>query len=489
MLTGVLKNKIDSIWEMFWTGGIVNPLDVVEQMTYLMFIHDLDEVDAKKQKSSLMLELPYRSMFEGKEKCRWSVLRDLPAEEMHTLMQQEVFPFIKELHTSEKSAYSKYMSDAIFKIPTPQLLSKIVDALDELYADMAKNMDVDTKGDVYESLLSKLSTAGVNGQFRTPRHIIRMMVEMLAPNPDDIICDPACGTSGFLVSAGEYLKEKYHDEIFYNREKKDHYNNHMFFGYDMDRTMLRVGAMNMMTHGVDNPNIEYRDSLSDQNTDKGKYSIILANPPFKGSLDADTVSADLLKTCKTKKTELLFLALFLRMLRVGGRCACIVPDGVLFGSSKAHKDIRTELIENHRLEAVISMPSGVFKPYAGVSTAVLIFTKTGYGGTDNVWFYDMQADGFSLDDKRTEDKEHNDIPDIVARFHNLEAEADRKRTEKSFFVPKSEIKENGYDLSINKYKKTEYKPVEYAPTKVILQELREIEAEIAKGLEELEGML
>ena len=489
MLTGVLKNKIDSIWEMFWTGGIVNPLDVVEQMTYLMFIHDLDEVNAKKQKSSLMLELPYRSMFEGKEKCRWSVLRDLPAEEMHTLMQQEVFPFIKELHTSEKSAYSKYMSDAIFKIPTPQLLSKIVDALDELYADMAKNMDVDTKGDVYESLLSKLSTAGVNGQFRTPRHIIRMMVEMLAPNPDDIICDPACGTSGFLVSAGEYLKEKYHDEIFYNREKKDHYNNHMFFGYDMDRTMLRVGAMNMMTHGVDNPNIEYRDSLSDQNTDKGKYSIILANPPFKGSLDADTVSADLLKTCKTKKTELLFLALFLRMLRVGGRCACIVPDGVLFGSSKAHKDIRTELIENHRLEAVISMPSGVFKPYAGVSTAVLIFTKTGYGGTDNVWFYDMQADGFSLDDKRTEDKEHNDIPDIVARFHNLEAEADRKRTDKSFFVPKSEIKENGYDLSINKYKKTEYKPVEYAPTKVILQELREIEAEIAKGLEELEGML
>ena len=489
MLTGVLKNKIDSIWEMFWTGGIVNPLDVVEQMTYLMFIHDLDEVDAKKQKSSLMLELPYRSMFEGKEKCRWSVLRDLPAEEMHTLMQQEVFPFIKELHTSEKSAYSKYMSDAIFKIPTPQLLSKIVDALDELYADMAKNMDVDTKGDVYESLLSKLSTAGVNGQFRTPRHIIRMMVEMLAPNPDDIICDPACGTSGFLVSAGEYLKEKYHDEIFYNREKKDHYNNHMFFGYDMDRTMLRVGAMNMMTHGVDNPNIEYRDSLSDQNTDKGKYSIILANPPFKGSLDADTVSADLLKTCKTKKTELLFLALFLRMLRVGGRCACIVPDGVLFGSSKAHKDIRTELIENHRLEAVISMPSGVFKPYAGVSTAVLIFTKTGYGGTDNVWFYDMQADGFSLDDKRTEDKEHNDIPDIVARFHNLEAEADRKRTDKSFFVPKSEIKENGYDLSINKYKKTEYKPVEYAPTKVILQELREIEAEITKGLEELEGML
>ena len=488
MLTGTLKNKIDSIWEMFWTGGIVNPLDVVEQMTYLMFIHDLDEVDTKKKKSSMMLELPYQSMFEGKESCRWSVFRDLPAEKMYELMQKDIFPFIKDLHGSKESAYSKYMSDAIFKIPTPQLLAKIVDALDGLYADMAKDMDVDTKGDVYESLLSKLATAGVNGQFRTPRHIIRMMVEMLAPNPDDIICDPACGTSGFLVAAGEYLKEKHHDAIFYNREKKDHYNNHMFYGYDMDRTMLRVGAMNMMTHGVDRPNIEYRDSLSDQNVDTGKYSIILANPPFKGSLDSDTVSADLLKVCKTKKTELLFLALFLRMLKIGGRCACIVPDGVLFGSSTAHKAIRKEIVDGNRLEAVISMPSGVFKPYAGVSTAVLVFTKTGYGGTDKVWFYDMQADGFSLDDKRTEVKE-NDIPDIIARFHNLDAEASRTRTEKSFFVPKDEIVGNDYDLSINKYKKTEYKPVEYAPTKVILQELKEIEAEIAKGLEELEGML
>ena len=488
MLTGTLKNKIDSIWEMFWTGGIVNPLDVVEQMTYLMFIHDLDEVDIKKQKSSMMLELPYQSMFEGKETCRWSVFRDLPAEKMHELMQNDIFPFIKGLHGSKESAYSKYMSDAIFKIPTPQLLAKIVDALDGLYADMAKEMDVDTKGDVYESLLSKLATAGVNGQFRTPRHIIRMMVEMLAPNPDDIICDPACGTSGFLVAAGEYLKEKHRDAISYNREKKDHYNNHMFYGYDMDRTMLRVGAMNMMTHGVDRPNIEYRDSLSDQNVDTGKYSIILANPPFKGSLDSDTVSADLLKVCKTKKTELLFLALFLRMLKIGGRCACIVPDGVLFGSSTAHKAIRKEIVDGNRLEAVISMPSGVFKPYAGVSTAILIFTKTGHGGTDQVWFYDMQADGFSLDDKRTEVKE-NDIPDIIARFQNLDAEADRARTEKSFLVPKDEIVGNDYDLSINKSKKTEYKQVEYAPTKVILQELKEIEAEVAKGLEELEGML
>ena len=488
MLTGELKNKIDAIWEMFWTGGITNPLDVVEQMTYLMFIHDLDETDAKKAKSSMMLELPYTSMFEGHDQYKWSVFRDLPAEKMYELMQTEIFPFIKNLHGNKESTYAKYMSDAIFKIPTPQLLSKIVDALDSLYIDMAKEIENDTKGDVYESLLSKLATAGVNGQFRTPRHIIRMMVELLDPKPDDTICDPACGTSGFLVASGEYLKEKYHNEIFYNREKKDHYNNHMFFGYDMDRTMLRVSAMNMMTHGVDNPNIDYRDSLSDRNTDTGKYLIILANPPFKGSLDADTVSADLLKVCKTKKTELLFLALFLRMLKVGGRCACIVPDGVLFGSSTAHKAIRKELIENNRLEAVISMPSGVFKPYAGVSTAILIFTKTGHGGTDKVWFYDMQSDGYSLDDKRTSVNE-NDIPDIIARFGNLEAEKDRARTEKSFFVPKDEIISNDYDLSVNKYKKTEYVAVEYPSSQEIMTNLRELEIEIGSAMDELEKLL
>ena len=307
-----------------------------------------------------------------------------------------------------------------------------------------------------------------------------MMVEMMQPKADDVICDPACGTSGFLVTAGEYLKENLKEEIFFNKQKKDHYMNHMFFGYDMDRTMLRIGAMNMMTHGVEHPFIEYRDSLSDQNPDKDKYSLILANPPFKGSLDYDTVS--------NKKTELLFLALFLRMLCIGGRCACIVPDGVLFGSSAAHKAIRKEIIENNRLEAVISMPSGVFKPYAGVSTAVLIFTKTGHGGTDKVWFYDMQADGFSLDDKRTEIKE-NDIPNIIARFHNLEAEEGRERTEKSFFVPKEEIAENDYDLSINKYKKAEYKPVEYPPTSEIMADLRKLQKQIGEAMDELEKML
>ena len=488
MLTGELRNKIDSLWEMFWTGGVVNPLDVVEQMTYLMFIHDLDEVDAKKAKSSLMLELPYTSMFEGHNAYRWSVFRDLPAEKMYELMQTEIFPFIKNLHGSKESSYSQYMSDAIFKIPTPQLLSKIVDALDNIYLDMAKSIETDTKGDVYEYLLSKLSTAGVNGQFRTPRHIIRMMVELLGPKPDDTICDPACGTSGFLVASGEYLKEKYHSEIFYNRQKKDHYNNHMFVGYDIDRTMLRVGAMNMMTHGVENPCISYKDSLSDQNTDNGKYSIILANPPFKGSLDADTVSTDLLKVCKTKKTELLFLALFLRMLKVGGRCACIVPDGVLFGSSTAHKAIRKEIIDGNRLEAVISMPSGVFKPYAGVSTAVMIFTKTGHGGTDNVWFYDMTADGFSLDDKRSAVKD-NDIPDIVARFKALDKEADSARTDKSFFVPVEEIRENGYDLSINKYKQTVYEAVEYRSVQEILTNLYELQIQFSEGMEKLNDLL
>ena len=310
----------------------------------------------------------------------------------------------------------------------------------------------------------------------------------MEPKADEVIADPACGTSGFLVGAAEYLKEKRKEEIFFNRQKKDHYNNGMFHGYDMDRTMLRIGAMNMMTHGIENPSIEYRDSLSEQNTDKEMYSLILANPPFKGSLDGDIVSPDLLKVCKTKKTELLFIALFLRMLKVGGRCACIVPDGVLFGSSKAHKDIRKALIEENRLEAVISMPSGVFKPYAGVSTGILIFTKTGHGGTDNVWFYDMKADGLSLDDKRSPVQE-NDIPDIIARFHNPEGERNRQRTEKSFFVPKQEIIENGYDLSINKYKKTEYVPVEYPPTEEILAELDSLNEQVAAEMAELKEML
>ncbi|MBQ3712377.1 MAG: SAM-dependent DNA methyltransferase [Spirochaetia bacterium] len=498
MVTGELKNKIDGLWDIFAAGGLVNPLDVIEQITYLMFIHDLDDSDNLRAKESAMLGLPYKSIFAGEvqvgdrkvegNQLKWSVFHDFPAGRMYSVMQEWVFPFIKNLHGDKNSAYSKYMDDAIFKLPTPLLLSKVVASLDVIYELMNESQAVDVRGDTYEYLLSKISQSGLNGQFRTPRHIIRMMVELMDPKADEVICDPACGTSGFLVASGEYLKKNRKEEIFYNKEKKDHYMNSMFHGYDMDRTMLRIGAMNMMTHGIDNPYIEYRDSLSDQNPDRERYSLILANPPFKGSLDADTVSTDLLKMCKTKKTELLFIALFLRMLRVGGRCACIVPDGVLFGSSTAHKAIRKALVEENRLEAVISMPSGVFKPYAGVSTGILVFTKTGHGGTDNVWFYDMTADGFSLDDKRTEVKD-NDIPDIITRFKNLDAEKERARTEKSFFVPKEEIVGNEYDLSINKYKKTEYKPVEYPPTSEILAELRSLEAEIAKDMDELEQLL
>ena len=498
MITGELKNKIDGLWEIFWTGGLTNPLDVIEQMTYLMFIRDLDDADNLHIKESAMLGLPYESIFAEEvlignrriagSQLKWSVFHDFPAQKMYSTMQEWVFPFIKNLHGNKESAYAKYMGDAIFKIPTPLMLDKIVTAMDEIYDQMAQLKNADTRGDVYEYLLSKLATAGVNGQFRTPRHIIKMMVELMDPKPNEIICDPACGTSGFLVAASEYLKENKKEEVFFDRKNKEHYMNHMFHGFDMDRTMLRIGAMNMMTHGVENPYIEYRDSLSDQNTDRDMYSLILANPPFKGSLDYDIVSQDLLKVAKTKKTELLFLVLFLKMLKIGGRCACIVPDGVLFGSSKAHKAIRRELVEENCLEAVISMPSGVFKPYAGVSTAILIFTKTGHGGTDKVWFYDMKADGFSLDDKRNPINE-NDIPDIIQRFRNWQQETERKRTEQSFFVEKQDIVENGYDLSINRYKEVEYVPIEYPSTQEIMANLHELEMEITKNLAELDEML
>lgn len=498
MIIGELKNKIDSLWDVFAAGGLTNPLEVIEQITYLMFIHDLDDTDNKNAKECAMLGLPFKSIFSDQVKIgertidgqqlKWSTFRDFPANKMYETIQEWVFPFIKNLHSDKNSAYSKYMDDAIFKLPTPLVLSKVVDSLDEIYALMGQSTEIDIRGDVYEYLLSKISTAGRNGQFRTPRHIIRMMVELMKPTPKETICDPACGTGGFLVGASDYLRETYRNDILMNKENRDHYMNHMFHGFDMDRTMLRIGAMNMMTHGVEAPFIEYRDSLSDQNLDTDKYSLILANPPFKGTLDADSVSANLLKVAKTKKTELLFLALFIRMLKIGGRCACIVPDGVLFGSSNAHKQIRKTIIEDNRLEAVISMPSGVFKPYAGVSTGILIFTKTGHGGTDKVWFYDMKADGYSLDDKRSPVKE-NDIPDIIERFNHLDKEADRKRTEQSFMVDKKEIVDNDYDLSINKYKEIVYEKVEYPPTSEILADIEELNKEIDKNLEELKALL
>lgn len=484
MITGELRNKIDRIWETFWTGGITNPLDVIEQFTYLLFIKQLDDVETIKENEANFLGVPFESMFPGDcQKYRWSKFKNLgSADEMYELVANGVFSFIKNLHQDGDSAYAKYMGDAIFKIPTAAMLTKIVDGIDKLELG-----DADSKGDLYEYLLSKVATAGTNGQFRTPRHIIKMMVELVKPQPDDIIIDPAMGSAGFLIEAQQYLRDN-HADMFLNAKLREHFNNDMFYGNDMDRTMLRIGAMNMLLHGVGNPNISYRDSLSEQNADNEKYTLILANPPFKGSLDYEAVSADLLKVTKTKKTELLFLALFLRVLKKGGRAAVIVPDGVLFGSSNAHKQIRKEIIDNNKLDAVISMPSGVFKPYAGVSTAILVFTKTGSGGTDNVWFYDMKADGYSLDDKRQEIAD-NDIPDIINRFSNLADEQARARTEQSFFVPVDEIIANDYDLSINKYKEVVYEQVEYEPTDVIIGKIEKIEAEIQTEMVELKKLL
>ena len=479
------KSIIDRIWTNFWEGGVTNPLTVIEQITYLLFIKGLDDIDIAHEKSDHMLGIKTKRIFDEKhQECRWSIFKNYPAEKMYRIVGEDVFPFIKSLSNNKNSGYAKYMDDAIFIIPTPIMLQRVVTAIDKL-----KMKDRDTKGDVSEYLLSKLSTAGTNGQFRTPRHIIRMMVELMKPTPEDIIVDPAAGSAGFLVEAGEYLRNNRND-LFLTENLKEHFNNTMFYGFDMDRTMLRIGAMNLMQHGIENPNISYKDSLSEDNEDNSKYTLVLANPPFKGSIDSERTSKDLLNVTKTKKTELLFLALFLRILRTGGRAASIVPDGVLFGSSNAHKAIRKEIIEKHKLEAIISMPSGVFKPYAGVSTAIMIFTKTGDGGTDKIWFYDMTADGFSLDDQRQPVKE-NDIPDIIKRFNNRNSkeEQERKRTEKSFFVYKEEIVENDYDLSINKYKEIVVEKKEYEDPKVILKRVIDMENELQQKLKELEEIL
>lgn len=485
MVTGELKNKIDGIWDIFWSSGMTNPLTVIEQITYLMFIKILDDNELRKEANAAGLEMEVVDpIFDSAhQNCRWSKFRHFEAEAMFKNMTDCVFPFIKnELHAGKDTAFARYMKDALFLVPTARVLVKVVDALDSLDLN---NKDI--MGDVYEYLLSQIAQSGTNGQFRTPRHIIKMMVELMQPQMDDVICDPAMGSAGFICTAAQYVSEHYAMDLMKN-ENKRHYTTAMFSGFDTDQTMLRIGAMNMMLHGVEAPNISWMDSLSEDNTHRDEYTLIMANPPFTGSLDKETISKDLLAIAPTKKTELLFLALFLKALKVGGRCASIVPDGVLFGSSKAHKALRQELVEFNRLEAVISMPSGVFKPYAGVSTAILIFTKTGHGGTDKVWFYDMAADGFSLDDKRSP-IDQNDIPDIIERFHHLDQEETRERTEKSFFVPKQEIVDNGYDLSINKYKKVDYQAVEYPPTSEILAELESLQKEIDEGLKALKEML
>ncbi|RDU38923.1 SAM-dependent DNA methyltransferase [Neobacillus piezotolerans] len=487
MITGEFKNKVDKVWETFWTGGITNPLTVIEQFTYLLYIKGLDDSEKKKELDAELLGLDFEGIFpKDQPQLRWSIFSNMGPDEMFRVVSLEVFPFIKGLG-GKKSVYTKFMKDAIFVIPTPSLLSRVVAGINGLMQASNSSGSKDTLGDLYEYLLSKLSTAGTNGQFRTPRHIIDMIVRLMKPTPEDIIVDPAAGSAGFLVTAGEYLKES-HSDMFLIQSLKEHFNQNMFHGFEMDGTMLRIGAMNLMLHGIDNPNIEYRDSLSEQNKDREQYTLVLANPPFKGSLDEESVSDDLLRVTKTKKTELLFLALFLRLLKNGGRCASIVPDGVLFNGSNAHKSIRKEIVDNHKLEAIISMPSGVFKPYAGVSTAVIIFTKTGAGGTDKVWYYDMKADGYSLDDKRNPIEE-NDIPDILSRYSNLTAENERSRTEQSFVVSVEEIRKNGYDLSINKYKEVLFEDIEYRSPKLILEEIDKLETEIVQGIRELNNII
>ena len=478
-----IQSKVDKVWETFWTGGLVNPLSIIEQMTYLLFIKGIDDVETNNEKTEQLLKVRFKRIFdEEHQDCRWSKFKNMSANEMYKVVSEKAFPFIKTMQPSKESSFSRYMGNAMFLVPTPLILEKVVTQLDSI-----PMKDRDTKGDIYEYMLSKLASSGTAGQFRTPRHIIRMMVELMNPTPNDIICDPACGTGGFLVEAGEYVRENYKD-LFDTESLKHHFNNSMFYGFDMDSTMLRISAMNMMLHGIDSPNIDYKDSISEDNLDAEKFSLILANPPFKGTIDSERTAPNLLKICNTKKTELLFLALFIRSLKIGGRCACIVPDGVLFGSSNAHKDIRKEIVDNNKLEAVISMPSGIFKPYAGVSTAILVFTKTTTGGTNDVWFYDMTADGLSLDDKRTPINA-NDIPNIINRFKHLDDEKDRLRTDKSFFVSKDEIIDNNYDLSINKYKEIIQVKQEYEKPQVILKQIMDMEKEFCEQLKDLEELL
>ena len=497
MITGELKSKVDRIWDTMWSGGISNPLSVIEQLTYLLFIKRLDELHTLKERKAARTGTPIQEpvFAADQDKLRWSRFKDAAPEQLFETVRDGVFPFIKSLGQKGEadgesgSTYSHHMKDALFMMPTARVLASVVDQLDGI--DMA---DSDTKGDLYEYMLGKIATAGQNGQFRTPRHIIRLMVDMTAPTPKDVICDPACGTAGFLVAASEHLVEHHSDTIYKDAAARRHFNEGTFHGYDFDNTMLRIGSMNMLLHGVENPDIRYRDSLAQTDLaaagdDAERYSLVLANPPFAGSLDYESTAKDLQQVVKTKKTELLFLALFLRLLQTGGRAAVIVPDGVLFGSSKAHRTLRRILVEEQKLDAIVSMPSGVFRPYAGVSTAILLFTKTNSGGTDHVWFYDMHADGYSLDDKRTPQPENSDLADILARWRNREVEGKRARTDQSFLVPKAEIASNEYDLSINRYKEVDYEAVEYDPPKVIMERLAVLEMEIAKGRAVLEGLL
>ncbi|WP_286220135.1 type I restriction-modification system subunit M [Marinobacter apostichopi] len=513
MITGELKSKIDKLWEEFWTGGITNPLTVIEQITFLMYARLLDMNERRDEKKAERSGQSFNRRFGShQQSARWESFRHLPAEQMYKVVKDEVFPHFKDV-AGEGSLFAEFMKDAQLMIQKPTLLVKAVNMLSELPLQ-----ESDMKGDLYEYLLSKLTTAGISGQFRTPRHIIRAIVEMLDPEATHRIADPACGTGGFLATTYEYLLEKYSSEdgvitdtvtnekgeeveqkIYLGdllREHRHHVDTDMFHGFDFDSTMLRIAAMNLVMHGISHPDIHYQDTLSQRFSErfpkaaKDGFDLILANPPFKGALDEEDVDPALLRIVKTKKTELLFVALIMRMLKMGGRSATIVPDGVLFGSSRAHQELRKHLVEDNQLEAVISLPSGVFKPYAGVSTAILIFTKG--GETDYVWFYDVKADGRSLDDKRQEIEE-NDLPDLIEQFKmrdkSVALTEANDRSGKCFWVGKRDIEQNKYDLSLGRYKEHHYEPEEYEHPKEILKRLRGVEAEIDQELKVLEEML
>lgn len=485
MITGELKSKIDRVWDAFWSGGISNPLEVIEQITYLLFVRRLDDLQTLAEKKARVTggSIDRQIYGPGQEQLRWSRFKNDEPETMWRIVGEGVFPFLRALG-GDGSTYGEHMRDARFTIPTPALLSRVVDMLDEI--PMAER---DTNGDLYEYLLSKIASAGVNGQFRTPRHIIDLMVAMMAPQPADEICDPAAGTAGFLVAASEYVRRE-HPAVLTNAAQRSHFHTSMFHGFDFDSTMLRIGSMNMLLHGIEAPDIRYRDSLSEgASGDAEQYTLILANPPFAGSLDYETTSKDLQRVVRTKKTELLFIALFLKLLKPGGRAAVIVPDGVLFGSSTAHKELRRMLVEDQKLDAIVKLPSGVFRPYAGVSTAILFFTRTDSGGTEDVWFYDVRADGFSLDDKRNP-VEANDLPEVLARWADRGAsERARPRTDQSFTVPKKEIAEQGYDLSLTRYQEVIHDEVEHRAPLDIVADIETLHAEIAIGLAELKAMV
>ena len=486
MITGTIKNKIDKIWKDIWASGLTQPITVIEQITYLMFIRSLDQKEIEAEALENLTGQKQNKIFpetpEG-QRMRWSKFKDRDAVEIFDIIKNEVFPFIKEMTGDDETAFSKYMKDASLGFTNPGILSKTINSLDELYKDDIKSLDM--QGDLYEYMLSKLSVAGQNGQFRTPKQIRDMMVQLRKPSPDDMICDPACGTAGFLISAAEYIREHYPNMTDKQWELFD---TDTFSGFETDPTMLRISAMNLMLHSITRPEVKWQDSISKNNEIKDRYDLILANPPFTGTVDEENINPALTRMAATKKTELLFVNEFVRMLKVGGRCACIVPDGVVFGTSKAHKATRKELVENQLLEAVISLPSGIFRPYSDVSTSILIFTKTNAGGTENVWFYDMQADGFSLDDKR-EEVEENDIPDIITRFSNLEAEKERSRKEKSFMVSKEDIAKNGYSLRMKEYKEIEYQKIEYPSSEELLNDVDALKDELVASLQELRGLL